>query len=126
MKKEETVSNEAAVTEAAEELARALRGSAEWQAYSLAQTAADQDTQLAKWMTRYRHLNSTAWSDQRGAGLAELAELRDHITSNAHYREAQEAGASLVELLRNVNKALSAGLGMDFAANAAPRSGCCG
>lgn len=126
MKNASASSQNEIVTTAAEALARALRDSQEWRAYSHAQEAAEKDAQLSGWLSRYQQLNQADFGDPTGRTMSELTTLRDQIQRNPLYRQQQDAGAGLVAALQDANRIISAGLGLDFAKNAAPRSGCCG
>jgi cell fate (sporulation/competence/biofilm development) regulator YlbF (YheA/YmcA/DUF963 family) len=118
---------------AAEVLARALRGTHEWEEWRAAKSAFDGDADLARLLARYREL-AGRWriAQARGGGMmgpesTELAEVQEKIQGNALFSRHQEAGNALMEMLRQANRVLSDKLGIDFAANAAPRGGgCCG
>ena len=122
-----------AAIEAAETLAHAIQATPEWAEFQSAQRAVERDAELQDLMVRYRQL-AQSWraAQQRGEGLMgkaamELPQLQSRIEGNANYQRQQEAGSAVVALLQKVNQALSAELGLDFAANAAPRGGgCCG
>ena len=119
--------------EAAEILARAIQRTPEWKAFQNARGAVERDAELQDLFTRYRRL-AQSWrlAQQQGRGLAgkaamDLPQLQSRIEANATYQLQQQAGSALVALLQKLNQAISAELGLDFAATAAPRrGGCCG
>lgn len=119
--------------EAGEILAHAIQATPEWKQLQEAREDFDRDDRLQGLLSRYRQL-AQLWrvAQQRGQGLMgksaiELSQLQSQIEGNANYQRQQEAGSALVTLLQKINQAISAELGLDFAANAAPRGGgCCG
>jgi hypothetical protein len=58
--------------------------------------------------------------------MVELAQVRDGIINHPLYIRREEASDQLARLLQGMNSLLTKRLGVDFAAMAAPRSGCCG
>lgn len=135
MEHTESVNVKAAV-EAAEVLARAIQATPEWKELQNAQLAFERDAELQEIILRYRQL-AQAWrtAQQRGQGLMgtavmELPRLQSQIEASDTYQRVQQASRAVVVLLQRVNEAISAELGVDFAANAAPRGGggggCCG
>ncbi|ODU25226.1 MAG: hypothetical protein ABS95_00415 [Verrucomicrobia bacterium SCN 57-15] len=121
------------VLEAAATLAKAIRAAAEWQALERAQAAFQRDAVLQQKLARHDELSKARQlareSGQNWAGreMVELIALQDQIQRHERYVQRQEAGQALVELLQNINQAISDNLGLDFASNAAlRRGGCCG
>ncbi len=123
----------ATTLEAAEILAKAIQATPEWKEFQDARVAFEHDAELQELVSRYRRLvQSWQAARQRGQGLTgneamQLSRLQSQIEDHPVYQREREAGSALVALLQMVNQNLSAELGLDFAANAAPRGGgCCG
>lgn len=121
------------VAEAAGALARAIHDSAEWRRWTEAGERFDRDPRLRTAQERLAELSRKFQSARSqgkgmfGPDLAELNRLQTEVQSSPQARERDEAAAALVRLLRDTNGLLSEALGVDFATNAAPRSGgCCG
>ncbi len=121
------------VAEAAEAFARAILDSAEWRRWSSARERCDTDETIRQAQQRLAELSHKFQSARAsgkglfGPDLAELKRLQGEVMSSPVTRERDEAGAALVQFLQDTNRLLSDALGVDFAANAAPRkSGCCG
>lgn len=121
------------VAEAAEAFARAILDSVEWRRWSSARERWDTDATLRQAQQRLTELSHKFQSARAngkglfGPDLAELKRLQSEVQSSPMTRERDEAGAALVQFLQDTNRLLSDTLGVDFAANAAPRkSGCCG
>lgn len=118
---------------AAEVLAQALQDTPEWRQWQSAKAALESDTELGQLMAHYREL-ACHWrrAQARGGGLIskeamELAEVQEKIQQQELFVRQQEAGGALVALFQRANDAISTKLGIDFAADAVPRSGgCCG
>ncbi len=123
--------NTQAIENAARELAGALQADPRWSAWREARIAAEQDAKLGALMERYSQLSHKAHEGQAAARLSdeemlELGALQDTIQQNEAFIRRDEASDALIALLREADGALSEALGVDFAANAAPRSSCCG
>lgn len=121
------------VAEAAEVFARAILDSAEWRRWSGARERCDTDATLRQAQQRLEELLRKFQSSRAqgkglfGPDLAELNRLQSEVQASPLARERDQAGAALVQFLQDTNRLLSEALGVDFAANAAPRqSGCCG
>jgi cell fate (sporulation/competence/biofilm development) regulator YlbF (YheA/YmcA/DUF963 family) len=121
------------VAEAAEVLARAIHDSAEWRRWSDARERFDADPQLRQMQQRLAELSRKFQSARAqgrglfGPDLAELNRLQSEVQASPLARARDEAGAALIQFLQDTNRLLSDTLGVDFAANAAPRqSSCCG
>lgn len=121
-----------AVDAAAGLLADAIKARPEWQGLAEARTGFRTDPDMNAIMARYRAAFGR-WSAARARGeqlpgddALELAEAQDAVQRHPLFRRQHDATEALVALLREVNRMLSAELELDFAANAAPRSGCCG
>lgn len=119
--------------EAAEILARAIRATPEWKSFENARTSFEHDAELQELVSRYRRL-AGLWqtAQQRGQGLmgsaaVELAQVRSQIEAHPVYQQERETAGAVLALLQKLNQRISEELGLDFAANAAPRGGgCCG
>ncbi|NWG00705.1 MAG: YlbF family regulator [Thermoanaerobaculaceae bacterium] len=121
------------VAEAAEVLARAIHDSAEWRRWSDARERFDADPQLRQMQQRLAELSRKFQSARAqgrglcGPDLAELNRLQSEVQASPLARARDEAAAALIQFLQDTNRLLSDTLGVDFAANAAPRqSSCCG
>ncbi|MBI4540961.1 MAG: YlbF family regulator [Gemmatimonadetes bacterium] len=121
-----------AVASAAGLLANAIKARPEWRALADARAAFRTDPGMSAIMARYRAaFGRLSAARARGEHLSgddalELAEAQQALQAHALFRRQNEATATLVALLREVNRMLSTALELDFAANAAPPSGCCG
>lgn len=119
--------------EAAEILARAIRATPEWKSFENARTSFDHDAELQELVSRNRRL-AGLWqaAQQRGQGLmgsaaVELAQVRSQIEAHPVYQQERETARAVLASLQKLNQRISEELGLDFAANAAPRGGgCCG
>lgn len=132
MKNAITEGNTSAALGAATALSLAIRTSAEWHELESAQQVAKSDTRFAQMVGRHSEL-ARLQNGARQAGaaldgklLVELLALRDQIQRHEIYQRQQTAWNSVINLLQRVNGSISDNLGLDFASNAAPRSGCCG
>ncbi len=121
------------VAEAAEAFARAIMDSDEWRRWTDARERCESDATLRQAQQRLAELSRTFQSARaRGKGLfgpdlAELNRLQGEIQSSPLVQERERAAATLVQFLQDTNRLLSETLGVDYAANAAPRQGgCCG
>ena len=121
------------ITEAAEVFARAILDSAEWRRWSSARERCDSEASLRQAQQRLTELSRKFQSSRAqgrglfGPDLAELNRLQGEVQSSPLAQERDQAGAALVQFLQDTNRLLSDTLGVDFAANAAPRGGgCCG
>ena len=121
------------VAEAAEAFARAIHDSAEWRRWSDARERFDSDPQLRQTQQRLAELSRKFQSARAqgrglfGPDLAELNRLQSEVQASPLARARDEAGAAFIQFLQDTNRLLSETLGVDFAANAAPRqSSCCG
>jgi len=121
------------VAEAADVLAHAIHDSAEWRRWSDARERFDSDPQARRTQDRLTELSHKFQSARTqgkglfGPDLAELNRLQSELQSSPLARARDEAGAALIQFLQDTNRLLSDTLGVDFAANAAPRqSSCCG
>jgi cell fate (sporulation/competence/biofilm development) regulator YlbF (YheA/YmcA/DUF963 family) len=121
------------VVEAAEAFARALLDSAEWRRWSATRERFDADPQQRRNQERVEELSRKFRAARAqgkglfGPDLAELNRLQSEVQTSPLARERDEAGAALIQFLQDTNRLLSETLGVDFAANAAPRqSSCCG
>lgn len=126
------IMDESLIAKAAEDLGRAICLSAQWRELELARAAFQADNELAELLQRYRNLSSQ-WREARkhgktfsGADATALADVQEKIQHHPLSLRQQEAISAVVQLLQRVNGVLSEQLGFDFAANAAPRGGCCG
>ncbi len=97
-----------------------------------ARTAFQTDPEMVALTARFRKL-SEQWRHARSEGRAlagkegmELATVQEQIQQHELYLRQQAAAGAFVALLQEANQAISQELGIDFASNAAPRSGCCG
>ena len=121
------------IASAVEALAGAIHASVEWQRWTDVRQRLETDPQVRRAQERLVELTKSfqqARSQGRGLfgpDLAELNRLHAEIEASPLVRERDEAARELLVLLRETNAQLSAALGIDFAASAAPaRSGCCG
>lgn len=120
------------ITAATQALAGLIQQNPRWVAWQEAQVALEQDTELVAPFDRYRELSQKAQqARQNGNGLSgpemlELAEVQEKIQNHERYQQREQAATGMTELLREVNLLVSNELGLNFAATAAPRSGCCG
>jgi cell fate (sporulation/competence/biofilm development) regulator YlbF (YheA/YmcA/DUF963 family) len=113
-------------------LAKAIKARPEWQAFVKARAAFRTDADMSAIMARYQAAFSH-WRAARargeqlsGAEALELAEAQAALQAHVLFRRMNEAIEIARVLLRSVNEMLSTELELDFAANAAPRGGCCG
>jgi len=112
--------------------AESIQNTETWQEWSQAQQALEGDAALMLFFTRYKELSVAMQNTKaQGGGLsgeqmAELAQVRDGILTHPLYIRREEASEQLTRLLQGMNSLLTKRLGVDFAAMAAPRSGCCG
>ena len=120
------------VHHAAEELARAIQPTPEWRELEAARTAFQTDpdlsvltTQLRKLSEQYRHARSQGRA-LPGQEAMELAAVQEKIQEHDLFLRQQAAAGAFVALLQETNQTISQKLGIDFASNAAPKSGCCG
>ncbi len=121
------------IAEAAEVFARAILDSAEWRRWSGARERFDADTNIRQAEQRLAELSRKFQSARTqgrglfGPDLAELNRLQGELQSSPLAHERDRAGVALMQLFQDANRLLSDTLGVDFAANAAPRqSSCCG
>jgi cell fate (sporulation/competence/biofilm development) regulator YlbF (YheA/YmcA/DUF963 family) len=121
------------VVEAAEVFARALLDSTQWRRWRDACERFDADPQLRQIQRRLAELSRKFQSARAqgkglfGPDLAELNRLQSEVQTSPLAKERDEAASALVQFLQDTNRLLSEMLGVDFAANAAPRqSSCCG
>ena len=124
---------ELTVAEAAEAFAQAMLDSPEWRRWSDARERFEADPQLRQTQQRLGELSRKFQSARAqgkglfGPDLAELNRLQREVQASSLAKERDEAAAALVQFLQDSNRLLSDTLGVDFAANAAPRqSSCCG
>jgi len=119
--------------EAATGLARAIQSAPQWEEFQRARAAFESDPDLAMLLSRLREL-SALWriAKNSGRGLAgtdasDLADLQARLQAHPLFVRQQDAVRALMAMFQQVNQILSAELGLDFAANAAPQGGgCCG
>jgi cell fate (sporulation/competence/biofilm development) regulator YlbF (YheA/YmcA/DUF963 family) len=123
---------EAGVDAAAVQLANAIKARPEWLALTDARTGFRTDLEMTAIIARYRRAFDR-WTTARAQGqhlpgpdALELAEAQDALQRHPLFRRQHEATEVLIGVLGEVNRVLSAELELDFAANAAPHSGCCG
>jgi len=127
-----TMSDKGAAVRAAEAFAEAIHGTPEWEEWESARAAARADTELQRLVAHRRALlnqpSRASDSAASGAGSAEEERVRMQIVQHAASLRQQAAVTALIELLRNLNVALSGALGVDFAQLATPprAGGCCG
>lgn len=122
------------VIEAAEAMAREIQESFEWRRWEEARAHFDNDPGMIQASRRLRELTREFRMAQAqgkglvGPDLAEMDRLQSEVQSSPLTRERDASAQALLEYLRDVNRVLSDGLGVDFAATAAPRQGrgCCG
>ncbi len=121
------------VAEAAEAFAHAIHDSAEWRRWSGARERFDADPQLRQTQQKLGELSRKFQSARAqgkgmfGPDLAELNRLQSEVQTSPLAKERDEAATALIQFLQDANRLLSETLGVDFAANAAPRqSSCCG
>jgi len=119
-------------TEAATAFAAAIRSTPTWQQWDEARRSLEGDAALVDLFSRYQEL-SGKWqrAGARGSGLSgeqvvELAQVQEKIANHPLYVRRDETLRELTTLLQDLNSLLTEHLGIDFAAAAAPRSGCCG
>ena len=123
----------AEVLESAVKLARVMQAAPQSEEFQSARSTFASDPGLTPLLSRLRQLSRSlqdAKADGRGlvgTDARELAELQGKIHAHPLFIRQQDAFSSLVEMFQQVNQAISVELGVDFAANAAPRGGsCCG
>ncbi len=123
----------ASVYDAALSLALSIKALPEWEELQDARERFRADPEMAAIMARYRTaFGQWTAARRRGAALAdadatELATCQSELENHPLYLRQHEATTALVSALQTINRVLTTELGMDFAANAAPRgSGCCG
>ena len=124
---------ELTVAEAAEAFAQAMHDSPEWRRWSDARERFEADPQSRQTQQRLGELSHKFQSARAqgkglfGPDLAELNRLQSEVQTSPLAKERDQAASALVQFLQNANRLLSGTLGVDFAANAAPRqSSCCG
>lgn len=118
---------------AAVDLAQAIKETAEWSELQDARASFQADPDMMALMSRYRRVYrmwreaTTGGRGMIGADAQELAEVNDAIQRHPAFVRQHEATEALVSVLHRINDTISAEIGLDFAANAAPRGGgCCG
>lgn len=117
---------------AAGELAKAIQADSRWIEWTEARKAIEQDEALRGMMARYAQLGNKARSGSStsealsGADILEMGTLQATIEGHANFARQKDATAAMLGLLHDANSFTSEGLGIDFAANAAPRESCCG
>lgn len=124
---------DAAVVQAATTLAHALQATSAWQEWRSAEAAFEGDAELAGLMDQYRTL-ALRWRKAQaerkplaGKEALELAEVQERTRGHRLFARRQRAAEELAALLLETNQAITAVLGIDFAANAAPAGeGCYG
>jgi cell fate (sporulation/competence/biofilm development) regulator YlbF (YheA/YmcA/DUF963 family) len=103
-----------------------------WQEWNHAQQALEGDAALMRLFSRYEELSGAMRRAKVQAGglsgeqVMELARVREGIINHPLYIRRQEASDQLTRLFQGMNSLLTKRLRVDFAAMAAPPSGCCG
>ena len=112
--------------------AESIQNTETWQEWSQAQQSLEGDAALMRLFSRYEELSVAMQNAKaQGGGLSgehviELAQVRQGILDHPLYIRREEASERLAGLFQSMNSLLAERLGVDFAAMAAPRSGCCG
>lgn len=129
----EQVQGTMTVAAAAEAFAGSLHESAAWRSWEQAQARFQDDFGIKEATARMDELSRQFRSARaqgqglRGPELAELNRLQTQLQESPLARERDAAAQALLGFLQDANRLLSEALGIDFAANAAPRqSNCCG
>ncbi len=122
------------LVQAVDMLADSLKHSPVWEAWEAARAVVAEDRDLAGLRARLQELTGR-WQVSRatghgfaGADANELATLKDRLKRHPLLLRQDEAGQQLVGLLQETNDLMTSMLGVDFAMNAARRTGggCCG
>jgi cell fate (sporulation/competence/biofilm development) regulator YlbF (YheA/YmcA/DUF963 family) len=128
-----TTSTENKALEAAKALSDTIQSTPEWSELVDVRHAIDRDREFGKMITRHDELERAQQTARdRGEGFAgkelvELIALRSRIQTHDLTVRQQEASRAVAQLLKQVNRTMSEGLGFDFASNVTPRRDrCCG
>lgn len=128
-----TVSTENNALEAAKALSDTIQSTPEWSELVDVQQAIDRDREFGKMITRQDELERAQHTARdRGEGfggkdLVELIALRSRIQGHELAVRQQEASRAVAQLLKQVNRTISEGLGFDFASSVTlRRDRCCG
>ena len=119
------------ISSAACVLASAILHESRWKAWNSAREAVNVDPDLQGLLRRYRSLSGKLrQAGQGGEGpdgrdTLELADVTNRIKVHPLRRKEMASLDEMIDLLREVNKAISDQLGIDFASNAAPPKGSC-
>lgn len=119
-------------SQAVETFAESVQNTETWRQWNEAQQDLEGNETLMRLFARYEELTGAMrQASAQGGGLSgeqmvELAQVRDGIVNDAAYIRREETSEQLTRLLRGLNSLLTKRLGVDFAAMAAPKSGCCG
>jgi len=121
------------LTAACEMFAQALVNMPEYEEWQAARAARTSEAELADLSAELKQVNvdwrlAKAKEDPGAAALEQRSvELQARVQEHPASLRQQAAALALIEMLREVNQLVSASLGVDFAATAAPRQGgCCG
>lgn len=121
---------EITIEEAAGKLAGAIASAPEWKRFTEINGEFDKDDEVRGMLEEYQTVVAAV---QAGNGQPspeqgrQLESLQVRIQSNPLFQKREEAAQSMLDILAQANVAISSELGLDFAANAAPKQqGCCG
>ncbi len=119
--------------DAARALTAAIQSTAEWQELVSTNQAIEGDRAFRNMVTRCDELEQAQEAAREngqnfaGKELVELISLRSRIQAHELFVRQQDAVRAVAQLLKQVNRAISEGLGFDFANSVTPRRDrCCG
>jgi cell fate (sporulation/competence/biofilm development) regulator YlbF (YheA/YmcA/DUF963 family) len=113
------------VTEAAKALATALKSDDRYTAWRDTSAAFEQNEGLKNLMMQFQQLAQKAQMAQQGGQpltneeVAEITDVQKTLQDDVLFMKHNKVTAELLELLDTANQAVSAEIGLDFAANAA-------
>lgn len=121
------------LVQAVDLLADTLKHSPEWEAWQTTREVVAKDRDLTQLRARLQDLTGR-WQVARvtghgfgGPDANELATIKEKLKKHPLLLRQEEAGQRLVALLQEANDLMTSMLGVDFAVNAARRTGgCCG
>jgi cell fate (sporulation/competence/biofilm development) regulator YlbF (YheA/YmcA/DUF963 family) len=121
------------VEEATEALADAITSDERFVVWQQVNSAMEQDAEMAGLMQQYQSLAARAKDSRHGGpviseeDIRQLESVKKAIESNELFTRHHETTGAVLEMLKEVNQALSARVGLDFAAATAQKGpGCRG
>jgi cell fate (sporulation/competence/biofilm development) regulator YlbF (YheA/YmcA/DUF963 family) len=122
---------------AAARLAGLIKESEEWKEFQRVHERFEQHEEVSRMLGEYQQLaaqvqGAHSRGEETAGGMRRLEQLQVNIQQVPVFQEREKAADAMLGVLSQANAAITAGLGIDFAANAQPHhhhhhnGGCCG